>query len=113
MKTGIARKITQENKAKLKKQARYIYIVHSVIPSYFSQVGEALKHAWATNTRAAHFAATMALPTAEKEVIERRAWQMSLVYLTVAARALRKNGVFTPDWQSDFPQVKITREQLQ
>ena len=45
-------------------------------------------------------------------MIARRAWQMRLVYLTVAARALRKNGVFTPDWQSDFPQVKITREQL-
>lgn len=73
-----------------------IYIVHSVIPAYFTSAEKALKYAWANQTSS-----------------DPKAWEAW--YLKQGKEKLHKDGVFVGFWiksSGDSPYLTVTAEEV-
>ncbi len=91
-------------------KTNYVYIVHSVCPSFFASLKGAVKHAWAINSKPV-FVEGM---TDHQEIMAMRQSEADRnCYIATASKAVREHGVFHPDWQNTkIPQNKISRETL-
>lgn len=108
MTTRTVRKLSQPSK-RMSKPTLYIYMIHTVVPSYHHTLKGAVAHVWATHARPFR---TEGLSETEVHIAYNKHELARMLYLNTATMEVRARGVFSPHWRSEFPQVKITREEL-